>query len=174
MAQGRGHFDHIFITDRDLQDEWASATGSAIHWAPWGTDTLAIKELPAERPVDLLRVGRQPAAWDDDRRTEEAASAVGLTFEGRPAMDPDPEVNQQNVRSALLRSKFVLAFSNLVSPAGIHASDEGLRHRALDRCARRRRNRRGGRAESRRSDARSSEHDRDRSRGPLPRARANP
>ncbi|MGO1198331.1 MAG: glycosyltransferase [Dermabacteraceae bacterium] len=117
MAQGRGHFDHIFITDRDLQDEWASATGSAIHWAPWGTDTLAIKELPAERPVDLLRVGRQPAAWDDDRRTEEAASAVGLTFEGRPAMDPDPEVNQQNVRSALLRSKFVLAFSNLVSPA---------------------------------------------------------
>ena len=117
VARHRGHFDHIFITDRELQEEWASATGSAIRWAPWGTDTLAIKELPAERPVDLLRIGRQPAAWDDDHRTEEAAAALGLTFEGRPAMDPDPAVNQQNVRSALLRSKFVLAFSNLVSPA---------------------------------------------------------
>lgn len=117
MAQHRGHFDHIFITDRELGDEWASATGAEIHWAPWGTDTLAIQELPTERPVDLLRIGRQPAAWDDDRRTEEAAASAGLTFEGRPAMDPDPAVNQQNVRSALLRTKFVLAFSNLVSPA---------------------------------------------------------
>ena len=117
MARDRGHFDHIFITDRELQDEWASTTGTQIHWAPWGTDTLAIDELPTERPVDLLRIGRQPAAWDDDRRTAEAAAAVGLTFEGRPAMDPDPAVNQQNVRSTLLRSKFVLAFSNLVSPA---------------------------------------------------------
>ena len=117
MARDRGHFDHIFITDRELQEEWASTTGTQIHWAPWGTDTLAIDELPTERPVDMLRIGRQPAAWDDDRRTAEAAAAVGLTFEGRPAMDPDPAVNQQNVRSALLRSKFVLAFSNLVSPA---------------------------------------------------------
>lgn len=117
MARDRGHFDHIFITDRELQDEWACTTGTQIHWAPWGTDTLAIDELPTERPVDLLRIGRQPAAWDDDRRTAEAAAAVGLTFEGRPAMDPDPAVNQQNVRSTLLRSKFVLAFSNLVSPA---------------------------------------------------------
>ncbi|MBM7499212.1 hypothetical protein JOD52_000052 [Brachybacterium muris] len=117
MARDRGHFDHIFITDRELQDEWASTTGTQIHWAPWGTDTLAIDELPTERPVDLLRIGRQPAAWDNDRRTAEAAAAVGLTFEGRPAMDPDPAVNQQNVRSTLLRSKFVLAFSNLVSPA---------------------------------------------------------
>lgn len=117
MARHRGHFDHIFITDRELQDEWATATGAEIHWAAWGTDTLAIKDLPAERPVDLLRIGRQPEAWDDDRRTEEAAAAVGLTFEGRPAMDPDPAKNQQNVRSALLRSKFVLAFSNIVSPA---------------------------------------------------------
>lgn len=117
MARHRGHFDHIFVTDRDLQDEWAAATGAEIHWAPWGTDTLVIKELPVERPVDLLRIGRQPTAWDDDRRTEEAAAAAGLTFEGRPAMDPDPAANQQNVRSALLRAKFVLAFSNLVSPA---------------------------------------------------------
>lgn len=117
MARHRGHFDHIFITDRELQDEWASAAGTEIHWAPWGTDTLAIEELPVERPVDLLRIGRQPTAWDDDRRTEEAAAAAGLTFEGRPAMDPDPAVNQRNVRSALLRAKFVLAFSNLVSPA---------------------------------------------------------
>ncbi|MGP5260011.1 hypothetical protein ACTXMW_08725 [Brachybacterium paraconglomeratum] len=117
MARHRGHFDHIFITDRDLQDEWVSATGTEIHWAPWGTDTLAIKELPTERPVDLLRIGRQPDTWDDDRRTRDAAAAVGLVFEGRPAMNPDPARNQQNVRSALLRSKFVLAFSNLVSPA---------------------------------------------------------
>lgn len=117
LAQGRGHFDHIFITDRELQDEWASATKTKIHWAPWGTDTLVIDELPTERPVDLLRIGRQPTAWDNDRRTAEAAAAAGLTFEGRPAMDPDPAVNQLNVRSALLRAKFVLAFSNLVSPA---------------------------------------------------------
>lgn len=117
MARDRGHFDHIFITDRELQDEWASTTGTQIHWAPWGTDTLAIDELPTERPVDLLRIGRQPAAWDDDERTHSAAAELELTFEGRPPLHSDPQVNQAAVRSALGRAKFVLAFSNLASPA---------------------------------------------------------
>jgi hypothetical protein len=133
MARHRGHFDRVFITDEDLREEWERATGAEVHWAPWGTDTLAIADLPAERPVDVLRIGRQPAAWDDDGRTKAAASAAGLTFEGRPPMDPHPVVNQRNVRAALLRAKFVLAFSNRVSPAPYtHPSREYLTGRWTD------------------------------------------
>lgn len=117
MAIRRGHFDHIFVTDRDLVDEWQRATGSAVHWAPWGTDTFAAPAVAGTRPTDLLRIGRQPAAWDDDERTHSAAAELGLTFEGRPPLHPDPQANQGAVRSALGRAKFVLAFSNLASPA---------------------------------------------------------
>ena len=117
MARHRGHLDHLFITDEDLREEWFEATGTNVHWAPWGTDTLAIQDVSGERPVDVVRIGRQPPAWDDDKRTSAAASKLGLTFAGRPPFHSDPAANQASVRSSLRQAKFVLAFSNLVSPA---------------------------------------------------------
>lgn len=133
MARHRGHFDHVFITDRDLQTEWWEATGARIHWAAWGTDSLAFEVRNEDRPVDLLRIGRQPDAWSDDNRTRSVAESMGLAFEGRPLMSSDPVINQQHVRSALQRSKFVLAFSNFVSPASYtHPTREYLTGRWTD------------------------------------------
>lgn len=117
MARHRGHLDHLFITDPGLQDEWTEATGAEVRWAPWGTDTLAVPSVPRARPVDVVRIGRQPTAWDDDDRTRAAAESLGLSFAGRPPFHPDPTRNQASVRSSLHQAKFVLAFSNLVSPA---------------------------------------------------------
>lgn len=133
MARHRSHLDHIFVTDRDLQEEWESVTGATIHWAPWGTDTLAVSGVPRERPVDLVRIGRQPMAWDDDERTRTIALRHGLSFAGRPPFHSDPRRNQDEVRSALRSAKFVLAFSNLVSPAEYtHPTREYLTGRWTD------------------------------------------
>lgn len=136
FGRRHGQFDHIGITDPELVDEWADATGSHVHLLPWGTDTLAVGEIPAHRPVDLVRIGRQPAAWDDDRRTIAAARELDLVVEGRPPMDADPRQNQRNVREALRRAKFALAFSNLVSPAPYtHPAREYLTGRWTDALA---------------------------------------
>src|SRR5690606_2233875 len=118
FARQRRHFDHLFITDRDLLDEWRLTTRAEVSWVPWGTDTLAVEpDAGEDRPVDLLRVGRQPGPWDNDELTRSRAAAVGLRMEGRPPMAADSHINQARVRTALLSAKFVLAFSNLVSPA---------------------------------------------------------
>lgn len=133
MALRRGHFDHIFITDRDLVDEWRVATGAAVHWAPWGTDTLAVGRIHSNRPVDLVRIGRQPPAWDDDDTIISAAREIGMVVQGRPPMHSDPRANQDAVRMALGKAKFVLAFSNLVSPASYtHPTREYLTGRWTD------------------------------------------
>ncbi len=80
--------------------------------------------------------GRQPEAWQDDDRTRDAAERLGLTFEGRPPFDTDSSVNQANLRAALQRSKFVLAFSNAVSPSSYtHPTREYLTGRWTDALA---------------------------------------
>ena len=118
FARTGRHFDHLFITDPGLRDEWASSTDAAVSVLPWGADTLAFPLQDGDRSTDLLRVGRQPPAWDDDAATARLAAAHGLRFEGRPPLDPqDPAGSYAQVRSALLRTRHMLAFSNLVSPA---------------------------------------------------------
>lgn len=134
LAQGRGHFDHVFVTDGDLVPEWERLTGGPVSWLPWGSDCLALPAgLPVQRPTDVLRLGRQPAAWDDDTRTVALAADLGLVAEGRPRMERDSRANQRVVREALGRSKFVLAFSNRVSPAAYtHPSREYVTGRWTD------------------------------------------
>lgn len=118
FARTGHHFDHLFITDPGLRDEWASTTDAPVSVLPWGADTLAFPLQDGNRSTDLLRVGRQPRAWEDDAATARLAAARGLRFEGRPPLDPrDPAGSYELVRSALLRSRFMLAFSNVVSPA---------------------------------------------------------
>lgn len=130
-----GHFDHVFITDRDLIPEWREITGAPVHWLPWGSDTLAVQSYPV-KSVDLLRLGRQPAAWDDDAETGVLADERGISFKGRPPMFDDGRRNQQVVRAALAESRTVLAFSNLVSPAGyVHPTREYLTGRWMDALA---------------------------------------
>lgn len=89
-----------------------------------------------ERPTDLLRIGRQPVAWDDDERTVAEGLKRGLTVEERPPIHADSETNQKVVREAMLRSKAVLAFSNLVSPAAYtHPTRDYLTGRWMDALA---------------------------------------
>ncbi|WP_158183571.1 CgeB family protein [Micrococcus luteus] len=136
IAKHRPHFDHLFITDPDLVDEWADRTGRPVDVLPWGSDTLAFEPVAGEKSIDLLRLGRQPSAWDDDAVTAKDAERHGLSFRGRPPAAADPLTNQENVRTALLESKIVLAFSNRVSPAAYtHPTREYLTGRWMDALA---------------------------------------
>ncbi|WP_431794558.1 glycosyltransferase [Micrococcus luteus] len=136
IARHRPHLDHLFITDPNLAEEWRSATGRPVDVLPWGADTLAFPDAAAPRPVDLLRLGRQPAAWEDDNVTGAEAADHGVVFEGRPPASPTPEANQAAVRDALARARLVLAFSNRVSPAPYtHPTREYLTGRWMDSLA---------------------------------------
>lgn len=117
LARGHGHFDHLFITDGELVDDWARATQTPTSWLPWGADVLGMGPLRMERPVDLLRVGRQPDLWADDDAMAAAASDAGVAYRGRPGFGGNPLYSQQVLVHALSRAKFALAFSNVHSPA---------------------------------------------------------
>ena len=131
------HFDHLFITDPGLRQEWAPLTDAPVSVLPWGADTLTFPLRDGDRSTDLLRVGRQPPAWDDDAATARLAVERGLRFQGRPPLDPaDPACNYEHLRQAPLRSRFMLAFSNLVSPASYtHPTRDYLTGRWTDALA---------------------------------------
>lgn len=136
ILRSRPHVDHLFITDPDLTGEWGELTGKPVTVLPWGSDTTLFPDARDDRPVDLVRLGRQPAAWDDDAVTMADARAHGLVFAGRPPMDADAARNQANVREALSQAKTVLAFSNLVSPAAYtHPTRDYLTGRWMDALA---------------------------------------
>jgi hypothetical protein len=138
FALGGKHIDHLFITDTSLVDEWAAITGGDVHGMPWGADTTAFDVDRESREIDLLRVGRQPAAWEDDAETCARAEAQGMTAHGRPPMPPSRNglENQRVLGGWLSRAKFVLAFSNLVSPgAYTHPTRDYLTGRWMDALA---------------------------------------
>jgi len=117
LARGRGHFDQLFVTDAELVDDWARATRTPTSWLPWGADVLGMGALRLARPVDLLRVGRQPDPWEEDEANGGAAAAVGVVYRGRPGFAGNPIESQQLLVDAMARAKYVLAFSNRHSPA---------------------------------------------------------
>ncbi|WP_112311010.1 CgeB family protein [Pseudogemmobacter bohemicus] len=112
------HFDLVAYTRRDdAADYEALAPGRAM-FLGWGADVLDLGSDAADRPIDILRVGRQPAAWDDDVRTAAACAARGLTFHGRPPFPTSPETQQTGLmRDWYGRAKFVIAHSNIAAPA---------------------------------------------------------
>ncbi len=117
FARTRRHFDHIFLTEPEDAGAWGSCTGSEVSWLPWGSDVLRLGSANPIRKTDLLRVGRQPAEWEDDVRTERACEGHGLSFSGRPPMKTDASENQRELASAFANTKFTLSFSNRVSPS---------------------------------------------------------
>ena len=60
MAQGRHHFDQLFITDVELQETWADRTGATTRWLGFGSDVLGQPELPRRTPRRPAE-GRPPA-----------------------------------------------------------------------------------------------------------------
>jgi hypothetical protein len=132
----RNHFDQLFVADREVVDLWSAETGLPVSWLPWGADVLRLGTGDGDRPVDVQRLGRQPAAWEDDEQTRRACEAAGLTFAGRPPMHGDASANQRALMGALSRAKFVLAFSNAASPAPYtHPTREYLTGRWTDSLA---------------------------------------
>lgn len=134
IARRTRTFDHIYVADDDDVAPWADQARAPVSALPWGADTLGI--VPARKTVDIQRLGRQPSQWDDDEANREAAALRGLTYAGRPPFGESELDGQKAVEEAAARAKYVLAFSNLVSPAShTHPTREYLTGRWTDSLA---------------------------------------
>jgi hypothetical protein len=109
-----------------------------VIWAGRGADVLGLNPVPAtEKPVDILRVGRQPAAFKDDALMEELAGKRGLVYGGRPPDAPSGTTDPAEHLAAFYRSaKAVLASTNLADSSGYtHPTKEYLTGRWTDGLA---------------------------------------
>lgn len=114
----RHGIDQIWITDQELLAFYRGASATRCDWLPWGTDALAAVQADrAARSVDVLRLGRQPALWDDDASNASALAVHGLRYQGRFDLADDGSANQVEVRRQLDRAKVVLASGSLASPS---------------------------------------------------------
>ena len=113
-AQFQG-IDLIGIIRRDEMDHYRRHLGQRVMALNWGADVLGAGSDGADRPVDLLRVGRQPPAWSEDSASAAMARELGLTFAGRPEFVADPARNQRQILTAYRGTKYILAHSNLAS-----------------------------------------------------------
>lgn len=102
----------IYMQEADTAYYDKVSNGRAL-FIGWGADVLGLGSGQKTRPIDILRVGRQPLAWEDDQRSGDAARARGLTFHGRP---PE-EISYAGLMGYYAQARFVIAFSNLVAPA---------------------------------------------------------
>lgn len=106
----------------------------------WGADVLDLGSSGTDRPIDLLRVGRQPEAWDDDQRSDAACRSAGLKFAGRPPFLPedfnDLSAGHRDLCARYAEAKFVLAHSNIAAPASYtHPTKEYITARWTDALA---------------------------------------
>lgn len=106
----------------------------------WGADALDLGSASAARPIDVLRVGRQPDEWEDDIRSRAACGSAGLHFAGRPPRLPkdpaDLSAGHRDLCRRYAESKFVLASSNLVAPGRhTHPTKEYITGRWTDALA---------------------------------------
>jgi hypothetical protein len=109
-------FDHVFVTERDDLDAWRGSLRAPVDWLPWGSDVLDLGSANPDRPLDLIRFGRQPSEWNDDEASARVCRASGINFHGRPPSLTDATDNERGLMAMLSQSKFTLAFSNRVNP----------------------------------------------------------
>ena len=136
FARMRCPFDRVFVTEREDLGTWRRTLRAPVDWLPWGADVLRLGSGAPERPVDLVRVGRQPPGWDDDATTRISVEARGLCFEGRPRSWADASDNERQLVQTFSRSKYTLSSTNLVSPSvQTHPTREYLTARWTDALA---------------------------------------
>ncbi|MCB5410065.1 hypothetical protein [Pseudogemmobacter faecipullorum] len=130
-------FDLVAYMRKGDGPEYQALCGARARFLGWGADVLDLGSGAAERPIDVLRIGRQPEAWDDDARTAAACAARGLTFHGRPPFPARAEGQQQALMADWYgQSKFVIAHSNLAAPAPYtHPTREYITARWTDAIA---------------------------------------
>jgi hypothetical protein len=130
-------FDHFFITSFEDIPHWRRVTGVPTTWLPWGTDALDLGSGTAERPWDLLRLGRQPQEWGDDISNMAAARSRNLSYQGRIPGDTLTALENQKLVMRLYSSaKYLIAFSNSVNPGNqTHPTRQYLTGRWVDALA---------------------------------------
>ncbi len=124
-TRGRARFDAVFVSDPSLVDAVGDRLGAPAQWLPWGVEVLNLPALRDRRPVDLLRLGWAPDAWNDDVRTREEAARRGLTFAPAPATGTNLFDTQQRLIDALGRAKFVLVGGGDAARSGTEAHPGG-------------------------------------------------
>lgn len=105
-------FDLVVHTQGYDAADYARAGASTL-CLPWGSDVLAFGSANPTRAHDVLRIGRQPDAWEDDAVSHRAAEARGLSFQGRPP----PTETLADLARYYRDSRYVVAFSNGCAPA---------------------------------------------------------
>lgn len=129
-------YDHIFVAGLQDVEETRRRTGIPTSWLPIGTDALDLGDAGGDRPIDVIRIGRQPPEWEDDPVSEAACRRRGLNFHGRPPVIRDPQENQIAMHRHCAQSKFCLAFSNTIAPASYtHKTRAYITPRWLDAIA---------------------------------------
>ncbi|GAA2557599.1 hypothetical protein GCM10009861_16990 [Neomicrococcus aestuarii] len=138
VLRGTRRIDWIWVTDSNDVADWQKFFGSRVGVLPWGADTKAItSDYPlCSKNIDLLRIGRQPIAYEDDELTQADASKLGVLFAGRPSFGSNEDESNQNLHSALSESKSVLAFSNIYDTTTYtHPTKEYVTGRWMDSLA---------------------------------------
>ena len=135
LARRPSVFDLVYLTEAENRSSWEDITGARIEHLPIGSDVVD-NGFDPDRPasIDVRRVGRMPQAWDDDALLDRLCRERGLSFAGRPAFADTPEEGLRLLWEAELRSRFVLSFSNAVSPDTryTHPTAEYLTYRWTD------------------------------------------
>lgn len=112
------HFDLVAFAQKGEAAHYERLAPGRTLYLGWGADVLDRGSRAAERDIDVLRVGRQPQAWDDDAHSAEVCARAGLSFHGRPPfVEAGMSVQHAQLMQIYARSKFIVAFSNRVAPA---------------------------------------------------------
>ncbi|MEP2530680.1 hypothetical protein [Shimia sp.] len=131
----KGQFDQVFVTRPNDVSAFATTSGLPTTCLPWGSDVLGMGGYQEPRDLDLLRVGRQPPVWEDDDAATTDCACQNIQFHGRPPMGTSDD-EMAHLFSWYRRAKFVLASSNLVSPAAyVHKTQEYVTARWTDALA---------------------------------------
>lgn len=140
IARSTSTYTKIFVTDPDDVQAWQKNGVTNVGLLPWGTDVWGNFEerlsATGSKTTDLIRVGRQPTAWDNDELTSSLAYKQELIFEGRPGFGSSDKDSVRLLHEAFARAKAALAFSVRVSPTKYtHPTKDYVTARWLDALA---------------------------------------
>lgn len=129
-------FDRIYLTEVESISPWQQMTGAECTLLPWGSDALTLGWTGEQKEVDVLRVGRQPPALDDDSESARALARVGLRFAGRPPFGSEPAESHARLLAAMRSAKVLLASGTRANPeAYTHPTRDYLTGRWVDALA---------------------------------------